>query len=157
VAQPVVRDGHLPRDAGAWSVDGHADERTHGPAGAALRGTGLARHEAALRLLPSPALIRVRLGRAGLEAFRHGGTWHDVTAWSGPERLAPRWWVEGGTDTAAHHADPADAPSAPADGARSGAIAGPRDYYSARTADGALWLLFRAGASRQWFVEGWWD
>ena len=42
----------------------------------------------------------------------------------------PRWWV---------------------------ATAAPRDYYSARTADGALWLLFRAGAPAQWFVEGWWD
>jgi protein ImuB len=157
VAQPLVRDGHLPRDAGAWSVDGHADERTHGPAGAALRRTGLAGRDAALRLLQSPTLIRVRLGRSGLEAFRHGGTWLDVTAWSGPERLAPRWWVVDGTDTAAHHTDPADAPSAPADGARSGAIAGPRDYYSARTAAGTLWLLFKAGASRQWFVEGWWD
>ena len=140
VAQPLVRDGHLPRDAGAWSVDGHADERTHGPAGAALRGTGLAGREAALRLLQSPALIRVRLGRSGLEAFRYGETWHDVTAWSGPERLAPRWWI---------------GESAGAGGAS--LPAGPRDYYSARTAAGTLWLLFRAGASRQWFVEGWWD
>jgi protein ImuB len=112
---------------------------------------------AALRLLHGPEPVRVRLGRAGLEAFRHGEAWHDVTAWSGPERLAPRWWVMDGTDTAAHHADPEDAPSAPADGARSGAMAGPRDYYSAHTADGALWLLFRVGAARQWFVEGWWD
>jgi hypothetical protein len=60
--------------------------------------------------------------------------WHDVTAWSGPERLAPKWWTAGAT-----------------------ALAGPHDYYSARTADGALWLLFRAGASHGWFVEGWWD
>jgi hypothetical protein len=78
--------------------------------------------------------IRVRLGRAGLEAFHHDETWHDVTAWSGPERLAPMWWT-------------ADA----------GTVAGPHDYYSARTADGSLWFLFSAGASRQWFVEGWWD
>jgi len=96
---------------------------------------------AALRLLQAPAPVRVRLGRAGLEAFRHGEAWHDVTAWSGPERLVPRWWV-----------DAAATPDGDA-----GRAAGPRDYYSARTADGALWLLFRAGASRQWFVEGWWD
>jgi protein ImuB len=96
---------------------------------------------AALRLLHAPVPVRVRLGRAGLEAFRHGDTWHDVTAWAGPERIVPRWWV---------------AAAVPLEGDAGGA-AGPRDYYSARTADGALWLLFRAGASRQWFVEGWWD
>jgi len=167
VAQPLVRDGHLPRDAGAWRTEElaaagerparwRAEASTNGAQPGAPPGSR-GQQSAALRLLQSPALIRIRLGRSGLEAFRHGETWHDVTTWSGPERLAPRWWVVDGTDTAAHHADPADAPSAPADGARSGAIAGPRDYYSARTADGALWLLFRAGASRQWFVEGWWD
>jgi|GEM_PF-737723 len=96
---------------------------------------------AALRLLQVPAPVRVRLGRAGLEAFRHGETWHDVTAWCGPERLVPRWWMAA-----------AVTPEGEAGGAP-----GPRDYYSARTADGALWLLFRVGASRQWFVEGWWD
>ncbi len=74
--------------------------------------------------------MRVRLGRAGLEAFRHGDTWHDVTAWSGPERLVPRWWR---SDT--HH--------------------GARDYFTARTADGTLWLLFRR--ARLWHLAGWWD
>ena len=165
VAQPVALDGHLPHDAGTWSVDGGTGAPghrgtgapTHGPTGVAIRGTGPAEREAALRLLPSPEPVRVRLGRAGLEAFHYGGTWHDVTAWSGPERLAPKWWVVDGTDAAAHHAHLADALSAPADGAHSGAIAGPHDYYSARTADGALWLLFSAGASHGWFVEGWWD
>jgi hypothetical protein len=179
VATPVALDGHLPQDAGRWSVDadtratGRADTRTRGQANERTRGhagtrghrdtvapghrrTGARMHrpvgatvpgaapaecaerEAALRLLPSPAPIRVRLGRTGLEAFRHGDAWHDVTAWSGPERLVPRWW------------------SAVADPLGS-AVAGPRDYYSARTADGALWLLFSAGASPEWFVEGWWD
>jgi protein ImuB len=149
VAQPVALDGHLPRDAGMWNMDGQADTRTggradtsahrrtgaptHGPTGVAIRSTGSADPEAALRLLPSPVPIRVRLGRAGLEAFHHDETWHDVTAWSGPERLASRWWVVNGL------------------------AAGPRDYYSARTADGSLWLLFRIGASHGWFVEGWWD
>jgi hypothetical protein len=87
-------------------------------------------HDSALRLLPSPASIRVRLGRAGLEAFRRGEIWHDVTAWSGPERLAGRWWVGGVPGRA-------------------------RDYFTARTAQGELWLLFRAG--HDWYVEGWWD
>ena len=138
VAKPVALDGHLPQDAGAWRADaqthGRADARTRSPTAAASRGTGLAEREAALRLLPSPVPIRVRLGRAGLEAFHHDETWHDVTAWSGPERLAPKWWTAGVATSV-----------------------GPHDYYSARTADGALWLLFSAGASHQWFVEGWWD
>ena len=123
---------------------------------------------AALRLLTAPRPIRVRLGRAGLEAFRHGETWHDVTAWSGPERLAPRWWVPSGSEgdaTAARNSPAAGAvghtrvESTPARGDERPAplVAGPRDYYSARTADGALWLLFRAGAPGRWFVEGWWD
>ena len=80
----------------------------------------------------APVPVRVRLGRAGLDAFRHEETWHDVTGWCGPERLAPRWW----------------------DGEAAGS---PRDYYTARTARGALWLLFRSVKARRWFVEGWWD
>lgn len=74
--------------------------------------------------------IRVRLGRSGLEAFRHDDVWHDVAAWSGPERLAPRWWASD---------------------------AGARDYYTARTTGGTRWLLFRSAKERKWFVEGWWD
>jgi protein ImuB len=154
VAQPLIRDGHLPRDAGAWRTDAdtrtsgradtpahrRTDAPTHSPTGVAVPGAGPSGREAALRLLPSPALIRVRLGRSGLDAFRHGGTWLDVTAWSGPERLAPRWWI----------GESAEAGSA-------SLPVGPRDYYSARTAAGTLWILFRAGASHEWFVEGWWD
>ncbi len=172
VAQPLVQDGHLPRDAGAWRAEEfaaagkrrarwRADATTNGPqpvappgsrghtATAPTRETALALTlgappnrlaAAALRLLQAPAPIRVRLSRFGLEAFRHGETWHDITAWSGPERLTPRWWIGGSAESAG-----ASPP------------AGPRDYYSARTSAGTLWLLFRAGASRQWFVEGWWD
>jgi hypothetical protein len=81
-----------------------------------------------LRLLATPRPARVRLGRSGLEAFRDGEIWHDVTAWSGPERLAPRWWQSSG---------------------------GTRDDATARTAAGTLWLLYRA--AKAWFVEGWWD
>ena len=150
VARPLIRDGHLPRDAGAWRTDefAAAGEREHTAAaptcdtapGLTLGAPPNRPAAAALRLLQSPALIRVRLGRSGLEAFRHGGTWLDVTVWSGPERLAPRWWI---------------GESAGAGGAS--LPAGPRDYYSARTATGTLWILFRAGASHEWFVEGWWD
>jgi len=84
----------------------------------------------ALRRLDAPQGIRVRLGRAGLEAIKHGDTWQDIASWSGPERLTPRWWAQGG---------------------------GARDYYTARTVAGNCWLLFRSAKERAWFVEGWWD
>ncbi|HXY67861.1 MAG TPA: hypothetical protein VEH62_00330 [Gemmatimonadales bacterium] len=146
VAIPEERDGHLPADRGAW-VD-EPDARAHrgtnpreprgrpaqGPGGAARAAGGLA---AALRVLPAAAPVHVRLGRSGLAAFRHGDQWHDVAEWSGPERLAPRWWRHDGAGSA-------------------GVPPGPRDYYTARTADGALWLLYR-GEPDQWFLEGWLD
>jgi protein ImuB len=138
VAVPEVRDGHLPSDQGGWTnVEAAAGTRASpGPTarpGAAGECTG------ALRLLSAAAPVHVRLGRSGLAAFRHGDHWHDVAEWSGPERLAPRWWRLGG-------AGPAGEPS------------GPRDYFTARTADGALWLLYRGGGEPgQWFLEGWLD
>ena len=128
VATPLVRDGHLPRDAGGWEATRRTDARTHRRTDT-LPGSA-APEAAALRLLPEPAPARVRLSRTGIEAFHHEGTWHDVAAWSGPERLAPRWWVVGD---------------------------GPQDRYTVRAADGSLWLLFSATNTRHWFVEGWWD
>ncbi len=124
VAVPDTRDGHLPEDGGVWIAGRDA--------GAAPRASALAppREPAtALRRLPAPESVHVRLGRSGLAAFRRGERWHDVADWCGPERLAPRWWR--GTD-------------------------GARDYYTARTADGTLWLLYRAGGG-EWFLEGWLD
>ncbi|MBI4541725.1 MAG: hypothetical protein HY705_01710 [Gemmatimonadetes bacterium] len=150
VAVPQLRDGHLPEDGGGWQAvlrpaageDEPGARRGEHLRGAARRASGRPsarppsaaerKAAAALRLLQVPAPIRVRLGRSGLEAFRYQGVWHDVTGWSGPERLAPKWW-----DSAADLA--------------------PRDYYSARTTDGALWLLFRDAVSRRWCVGGWWD
>ena len=133
VAVPESRDAHLPADGGSWAradVGGHGGTaaRRRGPAGARA-GARTDTLVASLRLLGAPAPVHVRLGREGLAAFRHGDRWHDVTGWSGPERLAARWWL--------------------ADGAA-------RDYYAARTADGALWLLFRSSEG-EWFLEGWWD
>jgi protein ImuB len=137
VAIPEARDAHLPEDGGAWAS---AETQRHG-------GTEAQRHRAwgprlsvplcarasvptaALRLLGAPVPVHVRLGREGLAAFRHADCWHDVTGWSGPERLAPRWWL---------------------------GVGAVRDYYATRTADGALWLLYRATGG-QWFLEGWWD
>ena len=143
VAVPEVRDGHLPADGGTWGAS--VDEATGGGRRGGRRGAprractgrspaspGADEHQAAaLRLLATPEPIRVRLGRTGLEAFRHGDTWHDVTAWCGPERLAPRWWQ--------------------------GDAGGARDYITARERTGALWLLFRCTKRRAWFAEGWWD
>jgi protein ImuB len=133
VAVPEPRDGHLPADQGAWAEA--TDARMHGRTDAQRHGGGgdLA---AALRILPAPAPIHVRLGRSGLAAFRHGDAWHDVAEWCGPERLAPRWWRRD---------------------AGLGEPAGPRDYYTARTADGALWLLYRGQTEDRWYLEGWLD
>ena len=122
VAIPETRDGHLPEDAGAWRTANQPHGRTVAP-GHGAPGT-------ALRLLAEPEAVRVRLARAGLEAFLHAETWHDVTAWSGPERLVPRWWRG-----ESHH--------------------GARDYYTARTRNGTLWLLFRR--AKDWRLAGWWD
>jgi protein ImuB len=135
VTVPEVRDGHLPEDGGAWVPDtdartpGRPDARTHRP---------IKSVSAALRILSAPTPVRVRLGRSGLAAFKHGDGWHDVAEWCGPERLVPRWW---------RHDTPGPA----------GEPGGPRDYYTARTADGTLWLLRRDAPSREWLVEGWWD
>jgi len=136
VALPEVRDGHLPADRGAWVEE--TDARGHRGTGAREDTRPAREPTAALRILPAAAPLHVRLGRSGLAAFRHGDAWHDVAEWSGPERLVPRWW----------RSDAAGAAGEPA---------GPRDYYTARTADGTLWLLRRDAPSHEWFVEGWWD
>ncbi len=137
VALPELRDGHLPGDEGAWA-DGEQPARGHGGTGAREGRSADGEPTAALRVLAAPAPVHVRLGRSGLAAFRHADAWHDVAEWCGPERLTPRWWRHDGAGTA-------------------GEPAGPRDYYTARTADGTLWLLRKGDPSPQWFVEGWWD
>jgi len=138
VAIPETRDGHLPEDEGAWRTGGRPSG--HASAAVGLQAVGATHavaapvepvaQQAALRLLAEPEPVRVRLARAGLEAFLHAETWHDVTAWSGPERLVPRWWRG-----ESHH--------------------GARDYYTARTRNGTLWLLFRR--AKDWRLAGWWD
>lgn len=158
VGVPETCDGHLPHDCGSWDPEAEGDGGRRGRSGtrrAAPRQCSPRRPPdpsspaaarahpplfaperkavaAALRLVEPPQPVRVRLGRSGLDAFRHEETWHDVTDWCGPERLAPRWWDDA-------------------------APGSPRDYYTARTASGALWLLFRSAKERKWFVEGWWD
>ncbi len=144
VAVPETRDAHLPADQGAWMEE--TDARTHGRADAQThRGTDARTHgrtagepTAALRIMPAPVPVHVRLGRSGLAAFKHGEAWHDVAEWCGPERLAPRWWRP-------ESAGPEGEPD------------GQRDYYTARTADGTLWLLYRVEPAGQWFLEGWLD
>lgn len=137
VAVPEVRDGHLPADQGAWAPE-RADGQMHGPRIPAAPPRDEEMTVAALRLLSAPVAVHVRLGRSGLAAFKHGDCWHDVAEWCGPERLAPRWWRHDAGGTA-------------------GAAAGSRDYYTARTADGTLWLLYRGDTAGQWFLEGWLD
>ena len=136
VTVPETRDGHLPEDAGRWAaLRSGVPGRPPGCAPTVLASAGAPTRprrppSAVLRRIEQPAPARVRLGRSGLEAFRHDDTWHDVTAWSGPERLTPRWWASD---------------------------AGARDYYTARTTGGTCWLLFRSAKERAWYVEGWWD
>jgi protein ImuB len=137
VAVPETRDGHLPADQGAWTPE-RADPQTHGQRTPAPRAHAHAAAVAALRLLSTPAAVHVRLGRSGLAAFKHGDCWHDVAEWCGPERLAPRWWRHDAAGPV-------------------GETAGSRDYYTARTADGTLWLLYRDDTAGQWFLEGWLD
>src|SRR4029077_7973431 len=89
VAIPESRDGHLPEDAGAWGTQragGSGDRGTEKTSRLRrLFDPPVSRSPAvALRHLHTPEPVRVRLGRSGIEAFRHGETWHDVTAWSGP-------------------------------------------------------------------------
>ncbi len=129
VVVPAELDGHLPADGGAWEDVGTWEGGKVGTKKSrALSHAPTLPHSHALRLLPEARPIRVRLGRGGLEAFRDGEVWTDVTAWSGPDRVAPRWWRS---------------------------VSGARDYFVARSATGELWLLFRTG--KQWRVEGWWD
>lgn len=128
VSVPRAQDGHLPLDQGSWGIENQGDRKGFSVA----RSPGSSIPRSALRLLENPLPVRVRLGRAGLEAFREGERWRDLAGWSGPEHLAPRWWRrEGNGDT--------------------------RDYFTVRTREGLLCLLFRSGREPQWFVEGWWD
>ena len=132
VAVPAARDGHLPEDAGAWRCVGDRAAREgrvpRAPRVREVAHAGVV--PAALRRPDTPLPVRVRLGRAGLEALKHADTWHDVAGWTGPERLTPRWWATAG---------------------------GARDYYTARTAAGECCLLFRGLGAHAWFLEGWWD
>jgi protein ImuB len=80
-----------------------------------------------LGLLEQPQpLAAIRDASGQVLRLLHGG--QDLTLLSGPERIESGWW-DGG-DVA-------------------------RDYYVARTADGARWWIFReCAAGRRWFVHG---
>ncbi len=137
VALPELRDGHLPADQGAWASE-RSDTQMRGPRVPAAPSRDGETVVTALRLLSAPVAVHVRLGRSGLAAFKHGDHWHDVAEWCGPERLAPRWWRHDATRPA-------------------GEATPSRDYYTARTADGTLWLLYRGDTAGQWLLEGWLD
>jgi len=80
-----------------------------------------------LGLLPEPQLLVARRDAAGaVQRLLHQG--QDLALVSGPERIQSGWW----------------------DGAEAA-----RDYYVARTADGAQWWIFReCTPERRWFVHG---
>lgn len=80
-----------------------------------------------LGIFDAPRALQVLRDASGhVRALRHEG--HELVPLSGPERIQTGWW----------------------DG---GAIA--RDYYVARTADGARWWIFReCDPPRRWFVHG---
>ena len=79
-----------------------------------------------LGLMPVPQPLDALLDEAGrVRQLRHRGS--ELQLLSGPERIESGWWD--GRDIA-------------------------RDYYIARTSDGARWWVFREGASRRWFLHG---
>lgn len=80
-----------------------------------------------LGILDAPRPLQALRDASGhVRALRHEG--HELVLLSGPERIQTGWWDDG-------------------------AIA--RDYYVARTADGARWWIFReCDPPRRWFVHG---
>jgi protein ImuB len=80
-----------------------------------------------LGLMPEPLSLKLVCDETGrVRQLLHGG--QNLELVSGPERIQSGWW------------DGADVT---------------RDYYIARTADGAQWWVFReCDASRRWFVHG---
>jgi protein ImuB len=79
-----------------------------------------------LGLMPVPQPLDALLDESGrVRQLRHEG--RELRLLSGPERIESGWWD--GRDIA-------------------------RDYYIARTSDGARWWVFREGASRRWFLHG---
>jgi protein ImuB len=80
-----------------------------------------------LGLLEQPhPLVAVRDAAGQVQGLRYQG--QDLTLVTGPERIQSGWW-DGGEVS--------------------------RDYYVARTADGAQWWVFReCTPSRRWFVHG---
>ena len=79
-----------------------------------------------LGLMPVPQPLDLLLDAAGqVRQLRHAG--RELQLVSGPERIESGWWD--GEDIT-------------------------RDYYIARTTDGARWWVFREGASRRWFLHG---
>jgi len=121
---------------GLAEIDEHRPERQSRSVWPALLGT--ARRSATLRsapagvarplgLLPAPQLLAAHRDAAGVvQRLLHQG--QDLNLVSGPERIESGWW-DGGEAA--------------------------RDYYIARTADGAQWWIFRECApERRWFVHG---
>jgi protein ImuB len=122
---------------GLAEIDEHRPERQSrnvwpalpvaAPRAASLPATSAAGAARPLGLLPQPQLLVTRRdATGGVQGLLHQG--QELTLVSGPERIQSGWW----------------------DG---GEVA--RDYYVARTADGAQWWIFReCTPDRRWFVHG---
>jgi protein ImuB len=87
-----------------------------------------------LHLLPTPAELRVMVtpshaaeGRPA--AFVHEHRVHQVTNWSGPERIAGCWW-DGHNKT--------------------------RDYFEVEDPTGRRFWIFRVSQTRKWYLHGEW-
>ncbi len=118
---------------GLAAVDAHRPEHQYRivpPALAPRRGAATSLPAGAARplgLLAEPLPIECRCDAAGkVQQLRHAG--QVLCLITGPERIESGWWDGGDVR---------------------------RDYYVARTADGAQWWVFReCGAHRRWFVHG---
>lgn len=146
VVRPAPRPDHRPEIRSAWVPV----EAGIGVADAEIRGappsrrseptfreapapvpTGRKALPPALRLLPRPEPLEVRVEGGRPVSIRDGEGARRVTAAEGPERLSGDWW---------------------------GAAYG-REYWRLVTADGELLWIFRerrAGKAR-WWLHGWWD
>jgi len=117
---------------GLAQVDEHRPERQYRSVSPLAAACAPAAHVAAdhlrpLGLLPVPQAINLVLDASGrVRQLRHEG--RELQLVSGPERIQSGWWDD--HDIA-------------------------RDYYIARTSDGAQWWVFReCNAPRRWFLHG---
>jgi len=133
---PETRDGHL-RGRGGRGRVGRSGVWESGKNGK----SGIAGRPAPTLHAPTLPLFRAPPPRNPVARAR-------APRRSGIEALPPR------RDLARRHSLERPRATARAGGAATPATAA-RDYFTARTSDGTLWLLFRRAV--QWHLAGWWD